>query len=88
MVNDELENFQTIDSNPTADETIQHKELVNQIDTWINELPPACRRVFLMSRKEELSHKEIAGLLDISTKTVENQITKALKYLRSKINST
>lgn len=65
---------------------IEGQELAKQIDAWVDELPPACRRVFLLSRKEELSHKEISDLLEISTKTVENQITKALKHLRSKIN--
>jgi len=86
LATEELNDFQTSDSEPSAIEQINQKELSQNIDRWINELPPACRRVFVLSRKEEMSHKEIAELLDISTKTIENQITKALKYLRMKIN--
>jgi RNA polymerase sigma-70 factor (family 1) len=44
-------------------------------------LPPKCKEVFLLSRMSNLSYKEIAGILGISAKTVENQIGKALKIL-------
>lgn len=86
MVKDELDNFNPPDTSPGIEENLNVKELQNRINALVDELPPACRRVFLMSRREQLSHKEIAELLDISTKTVENQITKALKHIRSKIN--
>lgn len=45
-------------------------------------LPPRCRTIFLLSRMELLSNNEIAKRLHISPKTVENQITRALKILR------
>lgn len=45
-------------------------------------LPEKCRMVFSLSRFENLSHKEIAEKLGISVKTIENQITKAMKMLR------
>lgn len=45
-------------------------------------LPPACRTVFILSRIDQLSHREISERLDISTKTIENQMTKALRILR------
>jgi RNA polymerase sigma-70 factor (ECF subfamily) len=45
-------------------------------------LPTACRTVFILSRHEGLSNKEIAETLNISIKTVENQITKALRTLK------
>ncbi|MCC6461993.1 MAG: RNA polymerase sigma-70 factor [Saprospiraceae bacterium] len=48
----------------------------------IGRLPERCRIVFALSRFERLSHKEIAEKLDISVKTIENQITKAMKLLR------
>ena len=48
----------------------------------VDMLPLACRTVFVLSRFEQMSHKEIAAQLDISAKTVENQIGKALKHLR------
>lgn len=46
------------------------------------QLPPKCLEVFLLSRVEELSNAEISRQLGISAKTVENQITRALKILR------
>ncbi len=45
-------------------------------------LPEKCRLVFSLSRFEHMSHREIAEKLDISVKTIENQITKAMKILR------
>jgi len=45
-------------------------------------LPPQCRKVFELSRMEQLSYSEIASQLNISTNTVENHISKALKLLR------
>ena len=49
----------------------------------IAQLPPKCKEVFLLSRVGELSYKEIGKTLGISVKTVDNQIGKALKMLRS-----
>lgn len=58
------------------------KELQDKITASINSLPEKCRKVFEMSRFEDLKYKEIAKELNISIKTVENQIGKALKTLR------
>ena len=66
-------------------EETDHLELENQMKKLIDALPPKCRTVFVLSRYEELKYKEIAKKLDISIKTVENQISKALKILREKI---
>ncbi|MCR9251344.1 MAG: RNA polymerase sigma-70 factor [bacterium] len=52
------------------------------ISSEINKLPAKCRTIFLLSRTEGLSHKEIAEELDLSVKTIENQIGIALKRLR------
>ncbi len=65
--------------------TMQKNELEDYITICIDELPEKCRLVFILSRFEELSYKEIANKLEISVKTVENQISKALKLLRSKM---
>ena len=48
------------------------------------EMPPKTRQVFLMSRQSGLSYKEIAEEMTISIKTVENQMGRALKFLREK----
>lgn len=52
----------------------------------LNSLPPACRNVFLMSKRDGMKYKDIAVTLGISVKTVEAQITKAYKILRGKTN--
>jgi RNA polymerase sigma-70 factor (ECF subfamily) len=52
----------------------------------IDALPEKCRAVFLLSKRDGLSHSEIAEQLGISTKTVENQITKANKALRGTLS--
>lgn len=54
----------------------------SQLASAMDQLPPKCREVFLLSRMSKQSYKEIADTLDISVKTVENQIGKALKILR------
>lgn len=75
-----LLNFQAF-NNDTAS-AILEKEIQLQIDEGILGLPEKCRLVFTKSRIEGLRHKEIADTLDISTKTIENHITKALKHLK------
>ncbi len=69
-----------IDVDPTS-----FSELQELIQATVNSLPERCKVVFNLSRTEGLSHKEIASKLGISTKTIENQITKALKALRTNI---
>lgn len=72
---------QTITQPP---ETFPH-ELEENITAAINELPAQCRIIFMLSRYEEMRYAEIAEQLKISVNTVENQISKALKILRSKL---
>jgi len=57
----------------------QLREIISQS---VNSLPPKCREIFNLAKEDDLSYKEIAGKLNISVKTVENQMGKALKLLR------
>ena len=61
------------------------EKMIKMVMDAIEELPPKCRHIFIMSKKEGLSHIEIAEYLKVSTKTVENQITKAFAILREKL---
>lgn len=63
------------------------KETKAEVILAIDQLPPKCRLVFQLSRFEELSYREIAEKLDISIKTVENQMSKALKTLRNSLKN-
>jgi RNA polymerase sigma-70 factor (ECF subfamily) len=66
-------------------EEMIYNELNQRIEAAIQDLPKQCRTIFLMSRTEALKYKEIATILGISTKTVDTQMGRALKYLRKKI---
>lgn len=73
------------DFNDDASENLISKELEHQIEVAINSLPPKCEMVFRLSRFENLSYAEIAQQMDISVKTVENHMIKALKVLREEL---
>lgn len=79
----------TIHSMDRQQEPASHKveltELEQNINLALNELPEQCRTIFQMSRFEELKYKEIAAALNLSIKTVENQMGKALKIMRLKL---
>jgi len=67
---------------PSDTDALEVKQLRQMIRQFADELPARCREVFHLSRFEELSNKEIALKMNISEKTVENQLTLALKKLR------
>lgn len=71
----------------TPETEMMHNELVQQINTIVETLPEKCQLVYKLSREEQLTHKEIADRLNISTKTVENHITKALQTIRLSMGS-
>lgn len=68
-----------------ASATMIASELEIQIQKAINELPQQCRVIFQLSRFEQLKYQQIADQLNISIKTVENQMGKALKVMRLKL---
>jgi RNA polymerase sigma-70 factor (ECF subfamily) len=61
---------------------IKDQELQQELNQYLDQLPKRCQEIFYMSRVNQLSNQEIAGRLGISKRTVENQITAALKHLR------
>lgn len=71
----------------TPETEMMHDELVQQINTIVETLPEKCQLVYKLSREEQLTHKEIALRLNISVKTVENHITKALQTIRMSMGS-
>ena len=75
-----------IPSNENSTQKIlEAEDLQKVINDAIDSLPDKCRVIFGLSRFEELSYKEISTELGISIKTVENQISKALKLVRKAV---
>ena len=73
------------DLQTSSEELYYAKELSQLIDKEIENLPSKMKQIFILSRREELSHKEIAEVLHISDKTVRKQIQNALKVFRLKL---
>jgi RNA polymerase sigma-70 factor (family 1) len=74
------------EADTSTEDAIMLKDLTSSIESEINQLPAKCRQVYELSRVEHKTNKEIAERLDISEKTVENHLTKALKRLRLGLN--
>ncbi|MFA4851710.1 MAG: RNA polymerase sigma-70 factor [Bacteroidales bacterium] len=66
-------------------DTLVATEIAQKINSAIEELPEKCREIFVMSRYDNLKYKEIADKLQISIKTVETQMSKALQHMRERL---
>ncbi len=66
----------------SAEDSLALAELQQSLDRRINRMPPRMREVFLLSRLENLSNREIAERMHISENTVKKQINYALKFIR------
>lgn len=79
-----LENLVQPDGYTQYDKLVE-VELTDDIHKAISELPEKCRQIFLMSRNDNLKYHEIADKLEISVKTVETQMSKALQHMRLRL---
>ncbi|MDR1407135.1 MAG: RNA polymerase sigma-70 factor [Tannerella sp.] len=71
----------------SMEEELHARELDILIEIVIDRMPPQRRRIFRMSRKEHLSNDEIADMLKINKRTVENHITQALQDIRRELRA-
>jgi RNA polymerase sigma-70 factor (ECF subfamily) len=62
------------------------KETLKELNTAINQLPDRCRLIFKLIKEDGLKYAEVAQLLDLSVKTVENQMSIAIKKLAAAVN--
>ena len=92
-IRDQRLKFEELDETPNSLTTNTHsnhdlekEELEALIEKTIDNLPERCRIVFTLSRYENMTYTQIATELNIAPKTVENQISKALKLLRQVID--
>lgn len=76
------DSFQPPDPSADGQDRLHLEDLNKRVQLAITKMPEACRMIFLLRRREDLSLKEIAQQMEISTKTVENQLTKAHKILK------
>ena len=81
------EPFETIATSPfEAEKNVAEKELAELAKTWLDSLPGKRKEIFLLYFVGQLSTKEIADKLNISQKTVQNQLGTAAKSFRRRIN--
>lgn len=67
---------------PDAQREMEYADLEKQFKAATSQLPEKCREVFMLARVDGLRYKEISLLLNISEKTVENHLAKALSLMR------
>ncbi|MDO6518057.1 RNA polymerase sigma factor [Zobellia uliginosa] len=77
--------FNALEKATAAHDDISLEKVISKIKREIENLPPKCKEVFLLSRNEGLTNLEIAHHLNVSIKTVEAQITKAFSTLRKEL---
>ena len=69
----------------TPEDHVIEKEFVDAVRLAVAQLPEKCRIIFAMNRYDQLSYQEIAEIQKISIKTVETQMSRALKFLRKRL---
>ena len=75
----------TVTAAPNALDGLYADETSAAVTAALAQLPPQCRVIFELSRFEELSYQQIAEALELSPKTVENQMGKALRIMRREL---
>jgi len=68
-----------------ANTRLEEEEVRQQIENAINDLPEKCRIIYSMCKHQDMSYKDVAETLEISIKTVENQMSIALRRLRENL---
>jgi RNA polymerase sigma-70 factor (ECF subfamily) len=76
--------FASNDLNP--EQLMITAELIRRINLAINSLPPRCKLVFKLVKEDGLPYKEVAAILDISIKTIDNQLAIALRKISDAIS--
>ncbi len=75
--------FEVVSTGISPLEAMQAKETEDEVMQLIEALPPRCKQIFVLSRKEFMSNRQIAELMELNEKTIENQISIAIKFIRA-----
>lgn len=75
----------TLKDTSTEDE-IQYRAVLDQVKKYLQELPEKKRQIFELSRFEGLSSKEIAAKMNLAPKTIDNQISEVIRFLKDKLH--
>ncbi len=76
-----------VDFSMNISEKLESDELEEIINVQLEKLPPRCKQIFILSRYENMTNKEISTKLGISIQAVKNQISKALHFMRQNLSS-
>ena len=80
-----LDSIKQTDADKHFEIDVDTDSLQEYIDELVEQLPSSRKKIYLMSKKQHLTNKEIAAQLSLSEKTVETQLYRALHFLRSKL---
>lgn len=83
----ELSRLNIVDTSMSVSQKLEYQELEDLIARQVDKLPKRCQQIFILSRFQYKSNKEIATELGISVQAVKNQISKALGSIRNNLNS-
>jgi RNA polymerase sigma-70 factor (family 1) len=83
-IDDTIVDFRSIYMDP--EQLMMTAEMFRKVRKAINELPPRCQLIFKLVKEDGLKYREVAELLNLSTKTVENQMTIALRKIGQSIS--
>jgi len=87
FIYEEYIKVRSVVNDDSTEKEVDKNLLEEYIDKLADKLPPKRREIFLLSRKEGLSNKEIAQKLNITESTIETQLSKALAFMKSEIKA-
>lgn len=87
QINNSFDSVSEPEHSATPEDDLINEELLLVYINTLEQLPPRCREVFILLREQGLSYKQVAEQLNISTKTVDAQLQKAVSILKEKIKS-
>lgn len=82
VYSDELRELESVAVTNKGEDKLIYQDAEKYVDGGLKSLPVRCQEIYFMSRKESLTNDEIAYKLGISKRTVENQLTIALRHIR------